>query len=238
MTVDDFDEFCEVVVGFAELKGKQLSAAALKLYFRAMQSWDMREFKAAAEHLLCTCEFMPTPKDFTDLRRAGELTAGEAWDLVLGGAALLPNSREARAASIVGGQYAIRHADIERDLPHIQRRFMEAYAELSDVDSVREALPQIASPDYRIALRRPEPLSRIAARLERPSGERALPNINPQAVVPATPKPVPINASEKINALILLQMDLSDEEVARISGESIELVCEVRDSEITRVSAP
>jgi hypothetical protein len=58
-----------------------------------------------------------------------------------------PNSRAARAAQIVGGQYAIRHADIERDLPFVQKRFMEAYADLTDVDSVREALPQIAVMD-------------------------------------------------------------------------------------------
>jgi hypothetical protein len=36
-------------------------------------------------------------------------------------------------------------ANTERDLPHIQRRFLEAYEELTDVDSVREALPQIAA---------------------------------------------------------------------------------------------
>lgn len=37
-------------------------------------------------------------------------------------------------------------ADVERDLPHIQRRFLEAYEELTDVECVREALPAIASP--------------------------------------------------------------------------------------------
>lgn len=151
MTIDDFDEFCEVVVGFSELKGKQLSPPALKLYFRAMQSWDLREFKSAAEHLLCTCEFLPTPKDFTDLRKAGEPTAAEAWTAAVRGCLewrnpeRLPNGRIARAAAAVGGFRAIAMADMERDLPHIQRRFLDAYAELSEVEAVRVALPAVAN---------------------------------------------------------------------------------------------
>lgn len=155
MTLDDFDEFSKVVVGFAELKGKKLSPPAIKLYFRAMQHWSLDEFKLAAEQLLRTSTFMPTPKEFEDLRKAGDLTAGEAWDLVKSGAVLEPGSRAYRAAQIVGGQYYIRHADVERDLPFIERRFLQAFADLEKVDPVREALPQIVKPEARIALRGP-----------------------------------------------------------------------------------
>jgi hypothetical protein len=91
-----------------------------------------------------TCEFFPNPFHFEQLRRASEPTAGEAWVRVLRGDALAAGSREARAAAIVGGQQHIRHANIERDLPHIQRRFIEAYEQLAEVDVVREALPELS----------------------------------------------------------------------------------------------
>lgn len=147
MTLDDFDEFCEVVVGFAELKGKQLSSPALKLYFRALESWDLREFKQAAEHLLRTCEFMPTPKDFEDLRKAGEPTAAEAWTLAMQGDYPAGGVID-RLVTSLGGHRALMMANIERDLPHMQRRFIQAYDELSERESVREQLPQIAGPTF------------------------------------------------------------------------------------------
>ena len=76
MNAIDRKAFCEIVLGFAELKGKQLSAAAIELYWRSMQHWPLEDFRAAAQQLLRTCEFMPTPKDFEDLRRASKpLTA-------------------------------------------------------------------------------------------------------------------------------------------------------------------
>ena len=37
MTPADYDAFCAVVVGFAEIKGKHLSAAAIEIYWRSMQ---------------------------------------------------------------------------------------------------------------------------------------------------------------------------------------------------------
>ena len=144
----DYDSFAEVIAGFAELKGKQLSAPAIELYWRAMKHWRIEDFRAAAEHLLRRCEFMPVPKDFEDLRRASEPTAAEAWATALqncgcwrtGGA---PNGRIARAAETVGGFRAIAMAHTERDLPHIQRRFMQAYDELTDVEETRQAVPEV-----------------------------------------------------------------------------------------------
>lgn len=173
MTLDDFDEFCEVVVGFAELKGKQLSPAALKLYFRAVQSWDLQEFKAAAEHLLCTSEFMPTPKNFTDLRNAGKPTAHEAWETAFANCTSW-RTGDSKAGELIdrvvrsiGGYRAIAMADQERDLPHIQRRFLEAYEDLSKVEPARQAVPQIAAVGARIALRGPAPVASFLPKLER-----------------------------------------------------------------------
>lgn len=185
MTIDDFDEFCEVVVGFAELKGKKLSPAALKLYFRAMQSWDLREFKAAAEHLLCTSEFMPTPKSFTDLRNAGKPTAHEAWETAFancttwrtGGSNAGPLID--RVVQSIGGYRVIAMADEERDLPHIQRRFLEAYDQLSAVDPARQAVPQIAAVGARIALRGPAPIANFLPKLEQAASDK--PRVSSQA---------------------------------------------------------
>jgi hypothetical protein len=145
MTPEDRKPFVEVVLGFAELKGKQLSAPAIELYWRAMQRWSIEDFREAAQHLLTTCEFMPTPKDFEDLRRAQEPTAGEAWELALHGRA--PHgSRAWKAGQIVSNGRRLGHMDVERELPHVQRRFFEVYRELADVEESRVALPLLGSP--------------------------------------------------------------------------------------------
>lgn len=145
MNTNDREAFIEVVLGFAELKGKQLSAPALELYWRSMQHWPLDEFREAAEHLLRTCEFMPVPKNFEDLRKAGELTPGEAWlDALSYGC--VRGTRAWRAAQVVGGSERLMMANIETELPHLQRRFLKAYEELTDVDDVRESLPHIAAP--------------------------------------------------------------------------------------------
>jgi hypothetical protein len=146
MRPTDRPEFLRTLNGVAAIKGKDLTPEALNVWWGAMAAWSIEDFKAAASHLVSACQFMPSPYDFAQLRKAGESTGGEAWVEVLSGRALVPGSRAARAAQIVGGQQAIRHADIETALPHIQRRFLTAYEELSDVDVVREALPQIAGP--------------------------------------------------------------------------------------------
>lgn len=140
----DFDSFAEVIAGFAELKGKQLSAPAIELYWRAMQHWTIEEFRQAAQHLLRTCEFMPVPKDFEDLRRAGEPTGSEAWTAVLAYCAGKPGDpitdRMRRAADAVGGIKAIGMANVERDLPFVHKRFLDAYAEYVDVDEKRQPM--------------------------------------------------------------------------------------------------
>lgn len=153
----DRPEFMRVLNGLAAIKSKDITPEALSLWWSAMSRWSIEEFKSAASHLVGACQFMPTPYDFEQLRKAGQPTAGEAWQRVLGGSELDPGSREERAARIVGGQYHIRHANIEKDLPFIARRFREVYEELTEADGVREALPEIvnhgALPDLRNTLK-------------------------------------------------------------------------------------
>jgi hypothetical protein len=142
MRPGDRVEFVRVLNGLAAIKGKDLTPEALDLWWSAMSRWSIEDFKGAASHLVTACQFMPSPYDFEQLRRADELTAGEAWVAVITGQPLDPDSRTARAVRVVGGQQHCRMANIERDLPHIQRRFMDVYEELSDVETTREALEE------------------------------------------------------------------------------------------------
>jgi hypothetical protein len=144
---EDRQKFLEIVVGFAELKGKQLSAPALELFWNAMQPWSIEDFTAAANQLIRTCGFMPTPKDFEDLRKAGRMTAGEAWALVRDAARCggeCPDDPDIYAAvRALGGIRTIgmMHTD---QMPFLERRFAEHYEAISERQDVRESVPQIA----------------------------------------------------------------------------------------------
>lgn len=152
MKSDDRAEFVKVLNGLSALKGKPLVPEALDLWWASMRKWTISDFKAAASHLVSACQFMPTPYDFEQLRRAGEATPAEAWTEALACCSQwrtperLPTGRIGRAVAAAGGYRAIAMADIERDLPHYARRFKDAYEELSDVEETRESLPQIAVP--------------------------------------------------------------------------------------------
>lgn len=143
MVPGDRAEFLRTLNGLAAIKGKELTTEALSLWWSAMSRWTIEEFKQAASHLVSACQFMPSPFDFEQLRRAGEPTPSEAWGALLRGEQL--SGRALRAADLIGGQYAIRHTDV-KELPFIERRFRSAYEELTDVERAREELPQLAAP--------------------------------------------------------------------------------------------
>jgi hypothetical protein len=148
----DRKKFLEIVIGFAELKGKALSAPALELYWRAMQGWALEDFQAAAEVLLRTCEFMPTPKDFEDLRKAGRMTPGEAFSRAMEIARSCSPYRAATsgdacidaAARACGGYFAMgQHETVK--LGFLERAFTEHFATISDAQDTRDALPQLTA---------------------------------------------------------------------------------------------
>jgi hypothetical protein len=150
MIEDEKTEFIKTLVGLAAIKpgGNQLTKEAYEIWWAAMKDWALTDFKAAASHLASAVEFMPSPYHFRQLKRAAEKTSGEAWTIALksctcwrGGET--PGGRIDRAVKAIGGYRAIAMADTETALPHIERRFKEAYEELSDVEETREALPQI-----------------------------------------------------------------------------------------------
>jgi hypothetical protein len=195
----DYDEFCQVVIGFAEIKGKSLSSSAIELYWRALQHWVLQDFKLAAEQLLRTCEFMPTPKDFEDLRKAGRMLAGEAWE----------KARKACGSAIqcgqvthngtcgdplidasvraLGGYGVIAMCDHDK-LTFLERRFAEHYGAIQEATDIRKALPQIAS-EACASLAAPAPplispsiptqpasVTTLLAKAERPPRPKAVPN--------------------------------------------------------------
>jgi hypothetical protein len=148
MIPDDRRKFIEVVLGFAELKGKKLSTPALELYWRAMQDWCIEDFQSAAAVLLKTAKYMPTPSDFEALRKAAvRMTAGEAWLTVLeltrtaqyrsghgSGDELID-----RCAHMLGGYAAIAMTDVDK-LHFLERRFCEHFEAKQGADDARQAL--------------------------------------------------------------------------------------------------
>lgn len=154
MKPSDKAEFAKVVLAFAELKGKQLSLPAVELYWLAMQDWTLADFQAAAVRLLKTMDFMPIPKDFEDLRKAGRLTVGEAFAKMIGWAKSGAYNHPAktpdavmidRVVNAMGGWGRIATADAEK-LHFLERDFCEHYETIQDATDTREALPQIAGP--------------------------------------------------------------------------------------------
>jgi hypothetical protein len=150
----DSKQFVAIVTGFAELKGKQLSHAALDLYWNAMQDWTIDEFRQAANHLIKTCEFMPTPKDFEDLRRASKPAAAEVWALARKSIQYTPHGYVEKAGidplisqalRVIGGPDALAMCPADK-LTFLEKRFSEAYAGLDAATVTRTALPSVAKP--------------------------------------------------------------------------------------------
>lgn len=231
MRDEDLEKFASVLNGLAAVKtGAKLSREALHVWWNAFQNWSIEEFTAAAAHLLTAQKWMPDPSEFHGLRRAGDLSAHEAWEMVLSGTPLPRGSLVERVARMVGrSQTAIRRADMERDLPHIQRRFLEAYETHAFSDPVRERLPEVASQEYRAALRAPEPVARVAARLTCPREPQLA---HETAVVeqqtPAAPVRPRVVVTPRDKVVRLIALGMSDDEIARVSREPLEFVREVR----------
>lgn len=152
MILADREAFLEIVVGFAELKGKSLSAPALELYWNSMQHWSLAEFKTAANQLLRTCAFMPVPKDFEDLRKAGRETAGEIFaglrqwlQYSPTGYTLQASTPRAIASALgaIGGPHAYAMARADQ-MQFLERRFCEHYDDISGAEETRQAVPQLA----------------------------------------------------------------------------------------------
>ena len=152
MQASDRVDFLKVLNGMAAMKKAQLIPEVLDLWWACMADWSIQEFKAAAVHVLKNTTFMPQPKDFEDLRKAGRNTAGEAFASVgqwlkYGpyGYTLQPNTPRIIAAAIraMGGADAYAMCEVDK-LPFLEKRFCQHYETLEEAEETREALPQLA----------------------------------------------------------------------------------------------
>lgn len=152
MQPTDKIEFVKVMNGIAAIKRVPLTQEALELWWGCMAAWPIDDFKAAAFEVLKRTDFMPSPKDFEDLRKAGREGAGEAWitarqHLVWGlhGYTLSDRCPEliARAVRAVGGANVIAMCD-EDKLTFLEKRFVEHFDTMQESEDTREAVPQIA----------------------------------------------------------------------------------------------
>jgi hypothetical protein len=175
MTPADRNDFCQIVLGLAELYGKQLSSPALALYWNSLRHWPLDDFRTAAELLLRRCEFIPAPRDFDALRRAAQPLAGEAWARVLAhlrsgyrsGAGVDDGGPIDQAVLSLGGYQSLAFRDTQY-LGIDERRFVERFAQVVEAVEVRRALPRLAHP-MAGTTSRPRLLADGLPALERPS---------------------------------------------------------------------
>ena len=145
MQPSDFEKFRNLLFGMAKLYDKEIDGTTLDAYWLALRDWEVDDFQDAAALLMQTKNFMPRPADFHALKKAQGPGPNEAWEIAMGRdrLRLQPEDLITKAVRIVGGYTRIAMADVEKDLPHIMRRFLAAYQELSDAEEAREALPDL-----------------------------------------------------------------------------------------------
>lgn len=156
MQPSDKADFLKVLNGMAAMKKAQLIPEVLDLWWACMADWSIEDFKGAAVHVMKNATFMPTPKDFEDLCKAGRHTAGEAFAKAVGwarsGSYRTPAKSEDgkfidRVVHALGGYQVISMCDEEK-LHFLEKRFAEHFETMRDSADVREALPSIAKPDW------------------------------------------------------------------------------------------
>lgn len=146
MNNDDRAEFVRVLNGLAAVKRVDLTEEAYAMWWNAMGDWPLDQFRDAAGYLLKTCQFMPSPFDFEQLRKGPG--AGEAWEAALEHAAGAwrkggtGNELVDRAAHALGGYQVIAHCQQDK-LGFLEKRFRDTYEEIQDAGKARKALPSV-----------------------------------------------------------------------------------------------
>lgn len=155
MQPTDKPHFLRVLNGMAAMKKTTLIPEVLDLWWMCMADWSIEDFMSAAVQVMKTSTFMPGPKDFEDLRKAGRETAGEVFaglrqwlKYTPHGYLLDPDTprKIASAFAAMGGAQAYAMCDEEK-LPFLERRFCEHFEQISEVEDVRVNVPQIAYGD-------------------------------------------------------------------------------------------
>lgn len=150
MQPGDRAEMARILVSLAEMKpGGKITPEALELWYSAMSSWSIEEFRAAAQHLMLHEEYFPNPWHFQQLRKAQRMTPGEGWAIALqhvrsGSYHAGPAIPEVeRAVQALGGWKVIAWSSVD-SLPFLEKRFASHFDQLADIADAREELPQLA----------------------------------------------------------------------------------------------
>ncbi len=148
MDSGDRPEFVRVLNGLATIKRVDLTKDVYEIWWQSLRDWPINDFKDAAGYLLLNCQFMPTPYDFQQLHKKGEMSAHEAWAMALHHAegawrkGVLGDALTDRVVAMLGGYSVIALTKTDK-LGFLERRFLDAYNELLDTSVVREALPDL-----------------------------------------------------------------------------------------------
>lgn len=146
MNNEDKQEFVRVLNGLAAIKRVDLTKEAYEMWWLSMNDWDIADFRGAASHLLKSCEFMPAPHDFEQLKKAQKPNAREAWADALAFAdgrwrtEIHPDPTVNDVVHSLGGWSAIALCNLEK-LGFLERRFLDTYSERIESDGARKALP-------------------------------------------------------------------------------------------------
>ena len=143
MNTADKPEFLRIMNGLAAVFGSTLTPEALEVWWGAFTPWSLADFKQAAGAAVTKCTFMPRPADLFNVRRAARPTPGEAWEIAGNGVDALADKALGIATQ---GRY-FGHIQFDEH-PWIQKRFLEVYEQLADVEDSRNAAPQLAAPDW------------------------------------------------------------------------------------------
>lgn len=173
METDQFPRFKSVMTGMSEVFQRELSNPLLDAYWLALRSWSLADFEAACGQLMQTATFMPRPVDFSNLRKAGRLTAGEAWAEVMthvragnyGHRGIVVSELVDRCVAAIGGYHMIGMGETSKN-HFLAARFNEAFEHLQDAEDVREAIPQVAYSNTR-CLQGPQRAGSVLGRLGR-----------------------------------------------------------------------
>lgn len=137
----EFERFRNVMTGMAKVYEREIDGVLLDAYWLCLRQWTLPEFEAAAARLMQTSKFMPRPADFNELRQSvTRLTAAEAWFTI----GTSDDPRANRAMQIATQGRYVGHIPID-ELQWVQKRFLEVYDELTDVEETRQTL---GGPDW------------------------------------------------------------------------------------------
>lgn len=144
----DRPEFVRVLNSLAAIRRVDVTKESYELWWQCLKDWPIDDFKKAASYLLKNCQFMPTPYDFEQLRKKGEVSAHEAWAKAMNHAegawrqGVLGDALTDRVIAMLGGYSVIAFTNKDK-LGFLERRFLDAYNDLLDTNGARKALPDL-----------------------------------------------------------------------------------------------